>query len=246
MKRFFCSLLAASMFAVPALAESDAAALAQSLVPESAVLISQEKEDGFTSFEYWVDSSQEFVEILIDPATQQLQRVEYEQRNDNGSATVTLSKEDAQAKVQAMYPDASVDFVWLDTDDGLSSYKVAFTTPSFSGVAAVNPETGIVTQRDLLYASAQTAGAQTLASVQALALARVPGGTLVSLDQDTDDGRVIFEGEIASGNVRYEFEVDGALAASWSGTQSPTISRFPRHPTAPGRYRAPVPPRRAA
>lgn len=81
MKRFFCSLLAASMFAVPALAESDAAALAQSLVPESAVLISQEKEDGFTSFEYWVDSSQEFVEILIDPATQQLQRVEYEQRN---------------------------------------------------------------------------------------------------------------------------------------------------------------------
>ena len=68
MKRFFCSLLAASMFAVPALAESDAAALAQSLVPESAVLISQEKEDGFTSFEYWVDSSQEFVEILIDPA----------------------------------------------------------------------------------------------------------------------------------------------------------------------------------
>ena len=92
MKRFFCSLLAASMFAVPALAESDAAALAQSLVPESAVLISQEKEDGFTSFEYWVDSSQEFVEILIDPATQQLQRVEYEQRNDNGSATVTLSK----------------------------------------------------------------------------------------------------------------------------------------------------------
>lgn len=111
MKRFFCSLLATSMFAVPALAESDAAALAQSLVPESAVLISQEKEDGFTSFEYWVDSSQEFVEILIDPATQQLQRVEYEQRNDNGSATVALSKEDAQAKVQAMYPDASVDFV---------------------------------------------------------------------------------------------------------------------------------------
>lgn len=210
LKRFLCSLLAASMFAVPALAESDAAALAQSLVPESAVLISQEKEDGFTSFEYWVDSSQEFVEILIDPATQQLQRVEYEQRNDNGSATVTLSKEDAQAKVQAMYPDASVDFVWLDTDDGLSSYKVAFTTPSFSGVAAVNPETGTVIQRDLLYASAQTAGAQTLASVQALALARVPGGTLVSLDQDTDDGRVIFEGEIASGNVRYEFEVDAA------------------------------------
>lgn len=52
-----------------------------------------------------------------------------------------------------------------------------------------------MTQRDLLYASAQTAGAQTLASVQALALARVPGGTLVSLDQDTDDGRVILEGE---------------------------------------------------
>ena len=68
----------------------------EKLVPESAVLISQEKEDGFTSFEYWVDSSQEFVEILIDPATQQLQRVEYEQRNDNGSATVALSKEDAQ------------------------------------------------------------------------------------------------------------------------------------------------------
>lgn len=45
---------------------------------------------------------------------------------------------------------------------------------------------------------------------RALVLEKVPGATIVKIEQDYDDGRKIYEGEAYKGNTEYDFEIDAA------------------------------------
>ena len=45
---------------------------------------------------------------------------------------------------------------------------------------------------------------------RALVLEKVPGATIVKIEQDYDDGRKIYEGEAYKGSTEYDFEIDAA------------------------------------
>lgn len=46
-----------------------------------------------------------------------------------------------------------------------------------------------------------------------IALNEVPGGEVVYLREDKDDGRIIYEGKIIEGHIKYEFDIDAYSGA---------------------------------
>lgn len=211
-RKFFVTLSLAVLAAFPALAAEDLLAVAQSYAPAGATLVEQETHGHVSEFEFYLRDTQEFLEIEVNAQTRQVQRADYSARNDQGSAVVSLTQEQAQAQVLAQYPDAQMDFVWLDKEDGLSSYKVSFTSKGMSGVVTVHPESGALLKRELTYAaSANSTGASlTMQQAQAAVLDRVSGGVLTYLVQSTEDGQLIYQGEVTDATTRYEFEIDAA------------------------------------
>ena len=68
-----------------------------------------------------------------------------------GSRKVVLSATDAKNLVLKDYPQAVFNKVELDSDDGLYEYDVKFTAPGLRGSYTINPETGVVFEKELKY-----------------------------------------------------------------------------------------------
>ena len=68
-----------------------------------------------------------------------------------GSRKVALSAADAKNVVLKDYPQAAFTKVELDSDDGLYEYEVKFTAPGLRGSYTINPETGVVYEKELKY-----------------------------------------------------------------------------------------------
>ena len=211
-KKLFATLSLAALAAFPALAAEDLLSVAQSYAPAGATLVEQDTRGNVGEFEFYLSDTQEFLEIEVNAQTRKVQRADYSARDDRGSAAVSLTREQAQAQVLAQYPDAQVDFIWLDREDGLSSYKVSFTSNGMTGVVTVHPESGALLKRELTYAASagSSSAALTMQQAQAAVLDRVSGGTLTYLVQSTEDGKLIYQGEVTDAQTRYEFEIDAS------------------------------------
>ena len=68
-----------------------------------------------------------------------------------GSRKVVLSAADAKNVVLKDYPQAVFTKVELDSDDGLYEYEVKFTSAGLRGSYTINPETGVVYEKELKY-----------------------------------------------------------------------------------------------
>ena len=68
-----------------------------------------------------------------------------------GSRKVVLSAADAKNVVLKDYPQAVFTKVELDSDDGLYEYEVKFTATGLRGSYTINPETGVVYEKELKY-----------------------------------------------------------------------------------------------
>jgi len=68
-----------------------------------------------------------------------------------GSSKITLNTNDVQALVLKDYPQAVFHKIELDRDNGLYEYEVKFTAPGLRGKYTVNPETGVVMEKELKY-----------------------------------------------------------------------------------------------
>ena len=131
---------------------------------------------------------------------------------------VTMYK-NLRLKLAEMSPDALVDFVVLDQDDGLYEYKLAFHTETYYGVLKLNPETGAILEYEHDYASVRASNAAgftftvgsgdvTPDEAKELVLARLEGGSILYIQEDWDDGRLVYEGEATDAQYEYDFEID--------------------------------------
>ena len=210
MRLILAALAALTLAAAPALAQGqDALAAAQAYAPSVAVLMEQEYEHGMDEFTFSLDGGAETLEVAV--LGGQVLRADYEVRNDRGAAQATLDSAGAQAQLLALYPEATVDYLRLEADDGLYRYEIAFTAADFGGVAYVHPESGQVLQRELVYPG--QAQLLTLAQAQSAALERAGEGEVVMLHLDTDDQLIVYTGEINGDGVRYEFEMNAQTGA---------------------------------
>lgn len=184
--------------------------LARQYVPTDAVFERTERDDGLMEVQFRSPDNSAEYDVKINPETQSVVRVEYDVRDDRGSAKVVLTEEEAKAQVLALYPGAEVLSVLLERDDGLQEYVVLFTAPDLSGKVDLNPETGAVLDRQLnyTYASESVSGPLTAEQAKTIVLSKVDNGRIVEFETDRDDGRKVYEGEVISGNVKYDFEID--------------------------------------
>lgn len=103
----------------------------------------------------------------------------------------------------------------LDTDDGVQQYEVEFYADGNEYDYEVDAASGnILSKKKELEDDREKAGSSNTAvteeQAKKIALEKVPGAGEkdVRIHQDTDDGKVVYEGSIVYQEKKYEFEID--------------------------------------
>ena len=113
-------------------------------------------------------------------------------------------KNNALAAFKVSMPDAVVDYAVRDRDDGRYEWDIFFTQGNQLGVGEVLESNNEI-RKVKLYE--KTEGAL-LASEAMAKLAEKKGAiTVVNLDLERDDGRLVYEGDVQLDGKRYEFEM---------------------------------------
>ena len=122
--------------------------------------------------------------------------------------------------------DAKFYRVERDSDDGRAVYEVEFYSGNTEYDYEISAETGEILSydSDIEGWAAQSGNAEgsavTLEQARELVLERVPGAAAsdVQIEQERDDGRDIYEGEVYYDRTEYEFEIDASTGSfiKWS------------------------------
>lgn len=122
--------------------------------------------------------------------------------------------------------DAAFYRVERDSDDGRAVYEVEFYSGNTEYDYEISAETGEILSydSDIEGWAAQSGNAEgsavTLEQARELVLERVPGAAAsdVQIEQERDDGRDIYEGEVYYDRTEYEFEIDASTGSfiKWS------------------------------
>lgn len=147
--------LAFSATAFAAISADEARAIAAKEVPASSTHIMTKAEmhkltpyfevkfyDNATNTEYEIDVLQNngaIKEYSMDAKTMM------------GSSKIVLSSSDIQNLILKEYPQAVFSKIELDRDNGLYEYEVKFTAPGVRGEYTINPETGVIFEKELKY-----------------------------------------------------------------------------------------------
>ena len=113
-------------------------------------------------------------------------------------------KNNALAAFKVSMPEAVVDYTVRDRDDGQYEWDIFFTQGNQLGVCEVLESNNEICKVKLYE---KTEGAL-LASEAMAKLAEKKGAiTVVNLDLERDDGRLVYEGDVQLDGKRYEFEM---------------------------------------
>lgn len=140
--------------------------------------------------------------------------------------------DEAQAKSIALEhagvaeSDAAFYRVERDSDDGRAVYEVEFYSGNTEYDYEISAETGEILSydSDIEGWAAQSGNAEgsavTLEQARALVAERIPGVSAdsVQIEQDREDGRTVYEGEVYYDRTEYEFEIDASTGSfiKWS------------------------------
>ena len=122
--------------------------------------------------------------------------------------------------------DAAFSRVERDSDDGRAVYEVEFYSGNTEYDYEISAETGEILSydSDIEGWAAQSGNAEgsavTLEQARALVAERIPGVSAdsVQIEQDREDGRTVYEGEVYYDRTEYEFEIDASTGSfiKWS------------------------------
>lgn len=113
-------------------------------------------------------------------------------------------KQNALAAFKVSMPDAVVDYTVRDRDDGRYEWDIFFTQGTQIGVCEVLESTNEI-RKVKLYE--KPAGALTASEAVKTLEEKKGAVTVVDLDLERDDGRLVYEGEVELDGKRYEFEM---------------------------------------
>ena len=203
------------------LEEAKSAALddAQLGIDEVEFLKTERNTDGDTSYydiQFLVNGT--IYKYQINTETGAILHVDYEAESASSgtdapeASAITLDQARAIAMDHAGISEEDATFVKEQT--GTSSYEIEFYSGSNEYDYEIDMYTGAILNfdRDAEDHELPAQSDLTLEEARALALSRVNGATErhIEIEQDEDDGHIIYEGEIRYGNAEYEFEIDAA------------------------------------
>lgn len=148
-------VIAATMFvsatAIAALNEAGACEIARQWVPKGAVYLSTKDEIDEYEVEFLVHETNSKYQIDVNKNTAMVAEVKTKLRGERGSLTVKLNESDVTAIVLSEFPGSQIGQVKLESDDGYRKYEVKFTNGPIRGEMEINPETGVILERDIKY-----------------------------------------------------------------------------------------------
>lgn len=90
-------------------------------------------------------------EIDVYQVNGKIKEYNMERKALGGSANVILSKDDVKAIVAKEVGDVSIYELKLDREHGLYEYEVKFSASGLRGEMNINPETGVVLDKEIKY-----------------------------------------------------------------------------------------------
>ena len=141
--------------------------------------------------------------------------------SQNSAPASLIGKDRAKEIALAKAPGAVLVEIELDEDDGVWKYEGELRKGYQEYEFEIDATTGSVlkwkedTDDDMPASSTAASNSAVIGQEKAkqIALAKVPGATLVNIELDTDDGKKVYEGELRKGNIEYEFEIDAATGS---------------------------------
>lgn len=115
------------------------------------------------------------------------------------------SQQTAEAAFRAKMPGAALNYTILDRDDGRFEWEIFFSENGGLGVCEVDAETGEIF-RTRTYSDVPAGALTADAAIEALRKAK-GNITIVELELERDDGRLVYEGEAELDGRFYDFEM---------------------------------------
>ena len=147
--------LAFSATAFAAISADEAKAIAAKEVPTSSTHIMTKMEmhklTPYFEVKFYDNATNTEYEIDVLQSNGAIKEYSMDAKTMMGSSKIVLSAGDVQALVMKEYPQAVFSKIELDRDNGLYEYEVKFTAPGLRGSYTINPETGVVYEKELKY-----------------------------------------------------------------------------------------------
>ena len=217
------------VFAVTLTAEQ-AKEIALHYVPEGSTHFNTKQDYNKFEIKLYNQKDQTFYEIDINKTTQKMTSFESESQNNFGSIKIVLTEQNAKDIVLKEIPQAQFVTAYLDHEGGLQKYKISFYTSNITGVYKINPENGMILEREIKFVentiqipqntiqniiqipevpnTSMNSGIISMEQAKQIALSKAPNAVIWEIKTDIDDGRLIYEGEMKEGYIEYEFEID--------------------------------------
>ncbi len=133
-----------------------------------------------------------------------------QQTQANNKTYIGLAK--AKEIVLQKAPGATIYKIELERDDGRISYEGEARKGNVEYEFDIDAYTGTILSWEVEQKGASTAAQGSavigLEKAKAIVLNKLPGGKIVEIELDYDDGRKIYEGEAQKDNMEYDFEID--------------------------------------
>lgn len=201
--------------------------------PNAEILsIALDKDDWLQEYKINISHGNMVGELEINPETGTILKRDFESVNKelidavgekgigNSLNKAFISIEKVQEITLAKIPDATITDINLDTDFGRYIYEVEAFKDGYEYELTLDAKTGkgISLFKDLedwyekeLSSKEVVSTNSTLSLEKAknIALGKVPGAHIVEIEQDYDDGRLVYEVELKKDKLEYKIEIDG-------------------------------------
>lgn len=196
------------------ISKEEAVKKATEYVPAKSEMKVVEKKDDCYEVKFYNKDKQETYKVEMDSKTKKVTEFKSKKLNEVGAKTVKLNKEAIKKIVLKEYPNAQITSIEIDSDDGLKEYNIKISTDKVSGEIEINPETGMILERDFDVENSQKVQNnqnKTLISVQKvreIALNKIPNAVIEEIELDYEKGRAIYEVEAFTEGYEYELKID--------------------------------------
>lgn len=202
--------------------------------PNAEILnISLDKGGWLQEYEVTLTNDNMIGELEINPETGVILKRDFESMDAHGQGIIQIpavkdpinstfiSIEKVQDITLSKIPGSTITDIDLDTKFGRNIYKVEAFKDGYEYELVLDAETGkgLALSKELeeWYKQGISEGdlistpptAISLEKAKTIALNKVPGSSIVKVEQDYDDGRLVYEMELRKGKLEYDLEIDG-------------------------------------